>query len=135
MFLTFYFKFTLKHSNVSFTSKWQTIYFQEDSPPPPPPQKKNQISNAKKAVFCHLRCHLIGLTNKSVWIKTAGMISFLLLTLDGHFKTPLIVLFLMLPFFRSCPNGHKLTNSTIWSQRDICIFFYKNIVWYIYGTW
>ena len=129
MFLTFYFKFTLKHSNASFTSKWQTIYFQEASPHPPPPQK-NQISNAKKAVFCHLRCHL-----KSVWIKTAGMISFLLLTLDGHFKTPLIVLFLMLPFFRSCPNGHKLTNSTIWSQRDICIFFYKNIVWYIYDTW
>ena len=31
MFLTFYFKFTLKHSNASFTSKWQTIYFQEDS--------------------------------------------------------------------------------------------------------
>ena len=31
MFLTFYFKFTLKHSNASFTSKLQTIYFQEDS--------------------------------------------------------------------------------------------------------
>ena len=30
MFLTFYFKFTLKHSNASFTSKWQTIYFQEE---------------------------------------------------------------------------------------------------------
>ena len=39
MFLTFYFKFTLKHSNASFTSKWQTIYFQEASPHPPPPEK------------------------------------------------------------------------------------------------
>ena len=43
MFLTFYFKFTLKHSNASFTSKWQTIYFQEASPHPPPPPKKSNI--------------------------------------------------------------------------------------------
>ena len=43
MFLTFYFKFTLEHFNASFTSKWQTTYFQED----PPPQKK-KISNIKR---------------------------------------------------------------------------------------
>ena len=49
MFLTFYFKFTLKHSNASFTSKWQTIYFKEDSPhpPTPPPKKKSNIKRKK----------------------------------------------------------------------------------------
>ena len=26
-------------------------------------------------------------------------------------------------FFLSCPNGHKFTNSTIWSQRENCILF------------
>ena len=51
MFLTFYFKFTLKHSNVSFTSKWQTIYFQEDSPPPPPPKKKIKYQTQKRQFF------------------------------------------------------------------------------------
>ena len=40
MFLTFYFKFTLKHSNASFTSKWQTVYFQEE--------KKTKKSNIKR---------------------------------------------------------------------------------------
>ena len=50
MFLTFYFKFTLKHFNASFTSKWQTIYFQEDLPTPPPPQKKSNIKR-KKGLF------------------------------------------------------------------------------------
>ena len=33
-------------------------------------------------------------------------------------------------FFRSCPNGHKLTNSTIWSQRDRLVHFvFTNIVY------
>ena len=26
-------------------------------------------------------------------------------------------------FFRSCPNGHKLTDSAIWTHRDKCILF------------
>ena len=33
-------------------------------------------------------------------------------------------------FFRSSPNGHKLTNSTIWSQRDrLMHFVFTNIVY------
>ena len=35
-------------------------------------------------------------------------------------------------FFRSCPNGHNLTNSTIWSQRDKCILFLQ--IWFINDT-
>ena len=83
--------------------------FQYISPPPTPHKKKiyiyiyiyiyiSNIKLKKVSFFCLLRCQLIGLTNINVWPKTAGMISFLLLALDGHFKTPLIVLLSMLHF-------------------------------------
>ena len=105
-------------------------YIFRRTPPPPPPTKKYiyQISNAKKSVFCLLRCLLIGLTNINVWPKTAGMISFLLLTWDGHFKTPLIVLLSMLHFsglvlmginWQIPPSGRKL------KRRADAFCFYK----------
>ena len=85
----------------------------------PPPKKKKFKSKRKKDSFCHLSCELIGLKNINVWPKTAGMISFLLLTLDGHFKTPSIVL-LMLHFsglvlmginWQIRPSGRRETNA------------------------
>ena len=100
--------------------------------PPPPPTKKYiyQISNAKKLVFCLLRCLLIGLTNINVWPKTAGMISFFITDVRWPFQNAIDRFVINASFFRSSPNGHKLTNSTIWSQRDrLMHFVFTNIVY------
>ena len=119
-----------------FNAGYVSIYFQEDPSVPPPKKKKKiyiyiyQISNAKKAVCCHLRCQLIGLTNKNVWPTTAGMISFLLLTLDGHFKTPLIVLLSMLQFSGLVLMGINWQIPPSGRKEDRLVYFvFTNIVY------
>ena len=99
-----------------FNAGYVSIYFQED---PSPPKKSN--SNAKKTVFCHVRCRLIGLTNKNVWQKTAGITDLIFITdVSWPFQKAIYRFVINASFFRSCPNcinwqippsGRKETNA------------------------
>ena len=93
--------------------------------PPPPPKKKkiSQISNAKKAVFFlspevpTYRAH-----KQKCLTKNSRHDPLFITTLDGHFKTPLIVLFLMLHFSGLVLMGINWQIPPS-ARRDKCILF------------
>ena len=142
MFLAFYFKFTFllyiglyKTPNkalLCLVLSWQTIYFQEDLPPPSPPQKKIKYQTQKGSFLspevpaCRADEQIKCLT------KNSGHDLLLITDVRWQFQNAIDRFVFNASFFRSCPNGHKLTNFTIWSQRDKCILFLQ--IWFINDT-
>ena len=71
-----------------------------------PLPQKIQIQTQKNCLFCHLRCQLIGLTNKNVWPKTAGMHDLIFITdVSWPFENAIDRYVINASFFRSRPNG------------------------------
>ena len=101
--------------------------------PPPPPKKKSNIKR-KKGNFLSPEVPAYRADREQIKCLTKNSRHYLLFITDvrWQFQNAIDRFVFNASFFRSCPNGHKLTNSTIWSQRDKCILFLQ--IWFIHYT-
>ena len=102
-------------------------------PPPPPPTKKYiYISNIKRKKVSFLSPEVPAYRVDKYKFLTKNSRHDLLFITDVRwpFQNAIDRFVINASFFRSSPNGHKLTNSTIWSQRDgLMHFVFTNIVY------
>ena len=100
--------------------------------PPPTPHKKIYISNIKRKKVSFLSPEVPAYRVDKYKCLTKNSRHDLLFITDVRwpFQNAIDRFVINASFFRSSPNGHKLTNSTIWSQRDrLMHFVFTNIVY------
>ena len=90
--------------------------------PPPPTQIKSNIKR-KKGSFLSPEEPAYRADKQKCLTKNSRHDLLFITNVRWPFQNAIDRFVFNASFFRSCPNGHKLTNSTIWSQRDKCILF------------
>ena len=90
---------------------------------PPPPKKKTFKLKRKKDSFLSPEMPAYRADKYKCLTKNSRHGLLFITDVRWSFQNNIDSFVINASFFRSCPDGHKLTNSAIWSQRDKCILF------------